>query len=78
LTILCWSLTPAVAKIALGEIDNYQLLFYTSIIGVISLFSVNLYQGKLRLLSTYTGKDYLKMAGNLSVRNLFGVKSTKS
>ena len=63
LTILLWSATPAVAKLALGELDNYQLLFYTSIVGVISLFIVNFYQGKLKLLSNYTKRDYLKMFG---------------
>jgi len=63
LTILMWSATPAVAKLALGELDNYQLLFYTSIVGVISLFLVNLFQGKLHLLTKYGERDYLKMFG---------------
>jgi drug/metabolite transporter (DMT)-like permease len=63
LTIILWSLTPAVAKLALGELNNYQLLFYTSIVGVISLFFVNLFQGKLKLLSKYKKKDYLIMFG---------------
>jgi drug/metabolite transporter (DMT)-like permease len=63
LTILLWSATPAVAKLALGELTNYQLLFYTSIIGVISLFLVNLFQGKLKILRNYSKKDYLVMFG---------------
>jgi drug/metabolite transporter (DMT)-like permease len=63
LTILLWSATPAVAKLALGELNNFQLLFYTSIVGVISLFLVNLFQGKFSRLKTYTKEDYLKMFG---------------
>lgn len=63
LTIILWSATPAVAKLALGEINNFQLLFYTSIVGIISLFLVCLFQGKLKILISYTGKDYLKMFG---------------
>ncbi|MDP3027723.1 MAG: DMT family transporter, partial [Nanoarchaeota archaeon] len=63
LTILLWSATPAVAKLALGELSNYQLLFYTSIIGVISLFLVNLFQGKLKTLRNYSKKDYFVMFG---------------
>jgi drug/metabolite transporter (DMT)-like permease len=62
-TILLWSATPAVAKLALKELNNFQLLFYTSIVGLISLFIVNLFQGKLKILASYTKKDYLKMAG---------------
>jgi drug/metabolite transporter (DMT)-like permease len=60
-TIILWSLTPAVAKLALSELSNYQLLFYTSIVGSISLFLVNYFQGKLNLLSQYKSKDYLIM-----------------
>lgn len=63
LTIIFWSATPAVAKLALRELDNYQLLFYTSIIAAISLLIVNIVQGKLKLLSTYKRKDYLRMFG---------------
>ena len=63
LTILFWSATPAVAKLALGELDNFQLLFYSSIVGVISLFLVILFQGKLNILSQYNKSDYFKMFG---------------
>ncbi|MHC4069041.1 MAG: DMT family transporter [Planctomycetota bacterium] len=63
LTILFWSATPAVAKLALDELNNFQLLFYSSIIGVISLFLIALFQGKLKTLFEYTKQDYLKMFG---------------
>jgi drug/metabolite transporter (DMT)-like permease len=63
LTILLWSSTPAVAKLGLDELSNFQLLFYTGIVGAISLLVVNFFQGKLSLLNTYTKEDYLKMFG---------------
>lgn len=62
-TILLWSATPAIAKIALREIDSFQLLFYTSIVSVLSLYIVNYYQGKLNLLLTYKKSDYFLMFG---------------
>ncbi|MAG01938.1 hypothetical protein CMI42_01260 [Candidatus Pacearchaeota archaeon] len=63
LTILFWSATPAVAKLALSELNNFQLLFYSSIVGVISLFLIVLFQGKLKILLEYSKEDYLKMFG---------------
>lgn len=63
LTMLLWSATPAVAKLALGELDNYQLLFYTNIVWVISLFLINIFQGKLKILGSYTTKEYMIMFG---------------
>ena len=63
LTMLLWSATPAVAKLALGELDNYQLLFYTNIVWVISLFLINIFQGKLKIIANYTKKEYLIMFG---------------
>ena len=62
LTILLWSSTPALAKIALGELTNYQLLFYTSLFGVISLLLVNYFQGKLSNLRKYSKSDFIKMS----------------
>ena len=63
LTILFWSATPAVAKLALVELDNLQLLFYTSIVGVISLFLVVLFQKKIGQIWEFKKIDYFKMLG---------------
>ncbi|MBI2581063.1 DMT family transporter [Candidatus Woesearchaeota archaeon] len=63
LTILFWSTTPALAKLALKELTNSQLLLYTILTGVLILFLVNLFMGKLRILSNYSKVDYLKMFG---------------
>ncbi|MFH1237746.1 MAG: DMT family transporter [Candidatus Aenigmatarchaeota archaeon] len=61
LTILFWSTVPAVAKLALAELDNYQLLSYSVIVGTLSLLFINLFQRKLGLLAKYAKADYLKM-----------------
>ncbi len=61
LTILSWSAIPAISRIALEEVDNYQLLLYTSLVGVVALFCLNAFRGKIRLLKGYGIADYLKM-----------------
>ncbi|MBN2095411.1 MAG: DMT family transporter [Candidatus Aenigmarchaeota archaeon] len=61
LAVVVWSTNPAVAKLALAELDNFQVLFYMCIFAIISLFTVNLLQGKLGLLLEYSPGDYLKM-----------------
>ena len=63
ITILLWAAAPAVAKTALSQLDNSNLLLYTTIISVASLFAILLAQGKVNLLKTYTTRDYLSMGG---------------
>ncbi|MFA5930021.1 MAG: DMT family transporter [Candidatus Micrarchaeia archaeon] len=63
LTILLWSATPAVAKLALAEINNVQMLFYNNIVGIIVLSAIIIFQKKQRLFSNYSKGDYLKMLG---------------
>ncbi len=63
LTILLWSATPAVAKLGLAEINNMQMLFYNSIVAVVSLSALVLIQNKQRAFSDYSKEDYLKMFG---------------
>ena len=61
LTMVIWSACPAVAKLALRELDSFQLLFYTSILSTLSLLALNLLHGKLPLFLQYKAKDYLVM-----------------
>jgi drug/metabolite transporter (DMT)-like permease len=63
LTILFWSAAPAVAKVALNEINNFQLLFFNNIIGIISLSLCILLQKKTNLLFRYKKSDYAKLFG---------------
>ncbi|MFC1800513.1 DMT family transporter [Nanoarchaeota archaeon] len=62
-TILLWSAVPAIAKLALSELNNLQVLFYANLIGIFSLFSVVLFQKKLTHFSKYNTKDYIRMFG---------------
>ena len=48
--MLLWSTVATAFKIALREIDYVQLLFYASIVSLLSLFVVLTLQGKLRLI----------------------------
>jgi len=61
LTILFWSTAPAVAKLALAELDNFQLLFYTSIVSVVSLFLLVFFQNKIGEIKKFKKADYFKM-----------------
>lgn len=63
LTILLWSASPAVAKLALVELSNIQLLFFNNLMGIITLSIVILIQKKQSLFSNYSKEDYLKMFG---------------
>ena len=61
LTILLWSAVPAVAKFALAELNNLQVLFYCNIIGIISLSALIILQKKQRHFAQYSPRDYAKM-----------------
>lgn len=63
ITITFWSLTPALAKLALEELNNIQLLFYVNLIAIASLFLVISFQKKLSVFSQYKKIDYMKMFG---------------
>lgn len=63
LAILLWASTPVVGKLLVQKITNIQLIFYSFIFSVLSLFLIVLTQGKLKILQSYSKKDYLKMAG---------------
>lgn len=63
LTILLWPAVPAVAKLVLGELSNLQMLFYTNLIGSVTLLGIVVFQNKLGHFSEYKKADYLKMAG---------------
>ncbi|MFH1257283.1 MAG: DMT family transporter [Candidatus Diapherotrites archaeon] len=61
LTIILWSGTPAAAKIALGELNDFQLLLYANLVGLISLSFAVLIQKKLHHFLEYKKSDYVKM-----------------
>jgi len=60
--VLLWASTPAVGKLLLLNLNNLQVLFFTSFIASISLVIISLTQNKIRVIKGYKFKDYLKFA----------------
>jgi drug/metabolite transporter (DMT)-like permease len=61
-TILLWSTIASAFKLSLKYLDYFQLLFYSSFISCLVLFSILLIQKKLFLLKNITQKDVLNSA----------------
>lgn len=62
IVILLWASFPAVIKILLTNLDNFQVLFFLTLIATISLFLITLFQKKIKMISKYKPKDYLNFA----------------
>lgn len=62
LCIVLWASIPVVSKKILVEIDNLQMLFYSTIFSLLVLGFVLVAQKKHRIMSKYSGKDYFIMA----------------
>mgnify|MGYP001207317105 FL=1 len=60
--VLMWSTVASAFKISLRYLDFLQLLFYASIVSIVTLFSILLVQNKLRLLKKFSKKDYFHSA----------------
>lgn len=63
LAILLWGSTASVSKLILHDISSIQLIFYSFPFSILGLFSVLLFQGKIKELVKYRGHDFLKLAG---------------
>ncbi len=61
LCIIFWAAIPVVSKKILIELNNVQMLFYSTIISFVVLFIINLFQKKLYLLKKYKAKDFANM-----------------
>ena len=57
--IFFWSTVATVAKLMLGSINNFQLLWMTSVFAALFLLAVNIFTGNIRNLRDYRPKDYL-------------------
>lgn len=62
IAVLFWSTVASAFKISLRYLDFLQLLFFASLTSVIVLFIILVSQNKLKLLLTFSGKDYLRSA----------------
>jgi drug/metabolite transporter (DMT)-like permease len=61
-SVLLWSTVASAFKISLGFLDALSLLFYSSIVSTTILFCSLLLFGKSSLLTTLSGRDYLRSA----------------
>ncbi|GAC1349454.1 MAG: DMT family transporter [Ktedonobacteraceae bacterium] len=61
LCILSWGLIPVVTKNILVELNNLQMLFYSTIFSCIVMGSIVLFQKKISVLATYSIRDYAKV-----------------
>lgn len=62
IVVLIWSTVASAFKISLRYLNYLQLLFYASLISLLILFIILIFQNKLGLLKTYSKKDYLHSA----------------
>ncbi|UCB58723.1 MAG: DMT family transporter [Thermoplasmatales archaeon] len=62
LTVLFWGSTAAVGKLLLTNLNNFQLLFFISLFGTISLFIIVLIQKKIEIIKTYNLRNYCYFA----------------
>ncbi len=63
LCILSWGLIPVVSKNILVELDNLQMLFYSTIFSCLVMGCIVLFEKKMYVLKTYGISDYAKIGG---------------
>jgi drug/metabolite transporter (DMT)-like permease len=61
LCILSWGLIPVVSKNVLVELNNLQMLFYSTIFSCIVMCGIILVAQKMRVLKIYSIRDYTKI-----------------
>lgn len=62
LCIIFWASIPIASKKILVELNNIQMLFYSTIFSFIVLSIILLTQKKYKIMKTIPKKDYLEMA----------------
>jgi len=61
LCILLWAAIPVVTKMSLEELDNFQVLFYSTVFSTIIMGVLVIIQKKQYLLRSFTKDDYSKI-----------------
>lgn len=59
--IVCWAFIPIASKEILKDLDNIQMLFYSTIISTLVLFLFVFLQKKIKLIFRYTKSDFFYM-----------------
>ena len=62
-TIFCWGTLPVVTKLALTDISNMQVLFISSLIAAVCLYSYLSFSGRIRLFSSLSWADLWQLIG---------------
>ena len=63
LTVLIWSTMAAVVKLLLSDIPNMEALAISSAFAFLFLLIINIKNGAIQKMRSYSGKDYAIMAG---------------
>lgn len=64
ISILCWSTVATIAKLLLGSMNSWQLLFISSFFAGLALLVYNVATKKIKMLATFRLPDYLKILGS--------------
>lgn len=59
LCILTWSLAPTFAKLAQASLDNFQYMFYSSVVSFLTILCISFYNNNLQEIASYPGKTLL-------------------
>ncbi len=62
-TVLIWSTVASAFKIALKDLDHYQLLLVADVVSIATLLVILAAQGRLGLLRKLTGRELLRNCG---------------
>ena len=62
LCILLWASIPVASKKILAELNNLQMLFYSTVFSVIALGALVIWQRKVSSLTSYTLRDYAHLS----------------
>jgi len=56
--VILWAFIPVVSRFGQQNLDNYQFLFWSSILSLVVLFLTSLFYGKWQMLKSYSSKDF--------------------
>jgi len=62
-TVLIWSTVATAFKIALKDLDHYQLLLAADVVSIVTLLAILAFQGRLGLFRSLTKGDVLRNCG---------------
>lgn len=61
--VILWAFIPVVSRFGQQNLDNYQFLFWSSILSLVVLFLTSIFYGKWQVIKNYSTKDFLIAIG---------------